>query len=201
MIIDLDFKPSTYFVPRALEEFLVTKVKSDILRQKLITLVENGKREEFENLLKSITDFPEIQSGLEAIHPQFMGGNYLANLEPGEVEIARISINSTTLAVNCVYAKMHLGKICLRVVDEYGGETLNEPSELTVEEPLTLGDVTNFFLNACELEGTLEANFGNDLESSLDFFTASSDFYPNLDKLVREIVEQYFLTIESIETE
>ncbi len=65
MIIDLDFKPSTYFVPRAVQEFLVTKVKSDVLRQKLITLVENGKREEFQNLLKSITDFPEIQSHLE----------------------------------------------------------------------------------------------------------------------------------------
>ena len=175
--------------------------RSDVLRQKLITLADNGKHAEFKELLKLITHSPEIQSGLEAIHPQFMGGNYLSNLEPGEVEIARISIKSTTQDVNCVYAKMHSGKICLRVVDEYGGETLNEPSKLTVEEPLTLGDVTNFFLNACELEGTLEANFGNDLESSLDFFTASSDFYPNLDKLVREIVEQYFLTIESIETE
>ena len=201
MNINLDFKPSSYFIPRALEEYLLTMVKGDVLRQKLITLADNGKHAEFKELLKLITHSPEIQSGLEAIHPQFMGGNYLSNLEPGEVEIARISIKSTTQDVNCVYAKMHLGKICLRVVDEYGGETLNEPSELTVEEPLTLGDVTNFFLNACELEGTLEANFGNDLESSLDFFTASSDFYPNLDKLVREIVEQYFLTNESIETE
>ena len=201
MKINLNFKPSSYFIPRALEDYLLTMVKGDVLRQKLITLANNGKHAEFEELLELITHSPEIQSGLEAIHPQFMGGNYLANLEPGEVEIARISINSTTQDVNCVYAKMHSGKICLRVVDEYGGETLNEPSELTVEEPLTLGDLTNFFLNACELEGTLEANFGNDLESSLDFFTASSDFYPNLDKLVREIVEQYFLTNESIETE
>ena len=201
MSINLDFRPTTYFIPHALDEYLITRVKGDVLRQKLITLAANGKHAEFEELLELITHSPEIQSGLEAIHPQFMGGNYLANLEPGEVEIARISIKSTTQDVNCVYAKMHSGKICLRVVDEYGGETLNEPSELTVEEPLTLGDLTNFFLNACELEGTLEANFGNDLESSLDFFTASSDFYPNLDKLVREIVEQYFLTIESIETE
>ena len=201
MNINLDFKPSSYFIPRALEEYLLTMVKGDVLRQKLITLNDNGKHAEFEELLKLITHSPEIQLGLEAIHPQFMGGNYLANLEPGEVEIARISINSTTQDVNCVYAKMHSGKICLRVVDEYGGETLNEPSELTVKEPLTLGDVTNFFLNACELEGTLEANFGNDLESSLDFFTASSDFYPNLDNLVREIVEQYFLTNESVDTE
>ena len=201
MNINLDFKPSSYFIPRALEEYLLTMVKGDVLRQKLITLANNGKHAEFEELLELITHSPEIQSGLEAIHPQFMGGNYLANLEPGEVEIARISIKSTTQDVNCVYAKMNSGKICLRVVDEYGGETLNEPSELTVEEPLTLGDLTNFFLNACELEGTLEANFGNDLESSLDFFTASSDFYPNLDNLVRQIVEQYFLTSESIETE
>jgi hypothetical protein len=96
---------------------------------------------------------------------------------------------------------MDSGKIYLRVVDEYGGETLNEPFDLTVEEPLTLGDLTDFFLNACELEGILEANFGNDLDSSLDFFTASSDFYPDLDNLIREIVEQCFLSKENIETE
>jgi len=194
MSINLDFRPTTYFIPHALDEYLITRVKGDVLRQKLIALVGSGEYQSSEDIFNVIAHAPEFQSDLEKLAPHFMGGNYLANLEQGEVEIARLVINSTTRDVNCVYAKMGSGKICLRVVDEYGGETLNEPSELTTEEPLSLGELTDFFLNACELEGTLEANFGNDLESSLDFFAASSEFYPDLDELIREIVEQFFLS-------
>ena len=198
MNTNLDFRPKTYFIPHAVEEYLVSRVKGDILRQKIITLVDSGEYQSFEDVFNVVAHLPEFQSHLEILAPHFMGGNYLADLEQDEVEIARISINSTTRDVNCVYAKMDYGKIYLRVVDEYGGETLNEPFELTVEEPLSLGDLTDFFLNACELEGTLEANFGNDLDSSLDFFTASSDFYPDLDNLIREIVEQCCLSKENI---
>lgn len=60
---------------------------------------------------------------LEAMHPMFMGGNYLPAAEDGEVEIARIRIASTTDDVTSVYAKCDEGVIRYRVVDDYGGDT------------------------------------------------------------------------------
>jgi hypothetical protein len=71
-----------------LEEYLVTNVKGDMLRHKLITLLDNGKFVEFEDLLKLIAHLSENQSDLEAFESHFMGGNYLTNLKHAEVEIA-----------------------------------------------------------------------------------------------------------------
>ena len=52
--------------------------------------------------------------------------NYLPNLRVGEVEIARISIESTTGDVTAVYARKLGERIHYRVVDEYEGQTLGE---------------------------------------------------------------------------
>ena len=64
------------------------------------------------------------RNALESFHPMFMGGNYLPDTEDGEVEIARISIESTTCDVTCVCARPDGGAIHYRVVDECGGATL-----------------------------------------------------------------------------
>ena len=129
---------------------------------------------------------------LESVHPMFMGGNYLPDTEDGEVEIARISIRSTTFDVTSVYAKPVDGAIHYRVVDEYGGETLQGPSSEVTSEPMTLGEFADFFLTAWPLIEVLEANYENDVESALGFFTAESDFYPELDRLCRQRVRGHF---------
>jgi hypothetical protein len=53
-----------------------------------------------------------------------MGGEYLPDLKQDEVEIARITIASTTQDVTSVFARRGKHRIYYRVVDEYGGETL-----------------------------------------------------------------------------
>lgn len=62
------------------------------------------------------------------MHPKFMGGEYLPDRNSGEVEIARITIASTTRDVTSVYAKRGKHRIYYRVVDEYNGDTLVNPS-------------------------------------------------------------------------
>jgi len=55
-----------------------------------------------------------------------MGGEYLPNLKPKEVMVARITIASTTQDVTCVYARRTKHRIHYRVVDEYSGDTLSD---------------------------------------------------------------------------
>ena len=62
------------------------------------------------------------------------------DLDDTEIEIARISIRSTTGDVTGVYARRGKGCIHYRVVDEYGGDTLTGAPERTSDKPLSLGE-------------------------------------------------------------
>jgi hypothetical protein len=190
--IDLNFRPSSYFGPQRLEQYLLSQVKGGVLKRKLQTLFEEGRHSEVKVLVGSAGISDNDRKALQAFHPMFMGGNYLPDTEHGEVEIARIRIESTTCDVTSVFAKSDKGVIRYRVVDEYDGETLAGNSETVSEKPLTLSELTDFFLIAWPLMRVLGMNFGGDLKASLDFFSAESDFYPEFDRLCRLRVSQHF---------
>ena len=186
--IDLGYRPTTYFRPRALEDYLLSKVKGAVMRRRLKALFAA----EGHGGLRALASAPGVSEAdrrvLEAIHPMFMGGNYLPDTQPGEVEIARIAIRSTTMDVTSVYARREDGVIHYRVVDEYAGDTLQGPGEATSAEPMTLGALADFFLRAWPLVDVVAGNFEDDLGEALRFFSAESDFYPDLDRLCRERV-------------
>src|ERR1039458_3029 len=190
--IDLNFRPSSYFSPRGLEQYLISRVKGGVLKRKLQTLFEEGRHSEVKALLDSKGISENGRKALEAFHPMFMGGNYLPDTEHSEVEIARIRIKSTTYDVTTVFAKFDEGVIRYRVVDEYDGETLAGKTKKITKIPLTLGKLADFFLAAWPLMDVLEMNFRGDLKASLDFFLAESDFYPDFDRLCRIRVSQHF---------
>ena len=195
--IDLEFRPRSYFRPAALEKFLISKVKGVVLRKRLSALFEAGQYEELQSLLSDVAFSVADRKALEAIHPMFMGGNYLPDTNGGEVEIARISIQSTTFDVTCVYARKEGGVIHYRVVDEYDGDTLQGPIETITTVPMALGEFADFFLTAWPLMDVLEMNFEDDVESALGFFSAKSDFYPDLGRLCRERVTEHFAPASS----
>ena len=190
--LDLAFRPKTYFRPERLERYLLSKVKGTVLRKKLKALFADGRHDELRDLVGDAAFSVADRKALESIHPMFMGGNYLPDTEDGEVEIARISIRSTTFDVTSVYARPEGGSIHYRVVDEYGGDTLQGLSETTTTSPMTLGEFADFFLTAWPLIEVLEMNFEDDVEGALGFFTADSDFYPDLDWLCRQRVCDHF---------
>ena len=190
--IDVNFRPKSYFRPQKIEQFLLSKVQNAVLRNQLEKLFDKGRHDEAVQIIQSELNSSEDLKSLEKIHPMFMGGNYLPDTDEGEIEIARISIMSTTLDVTCVYAKPVQGKIELRVVDEYDGDTLSFPTEITIENPMSLGEFTDFFLTAWPLMDVLEMNFESDVESALGFFSAQSKYYPDLDALCRERVILHF---------
>jgi hypothetical protein len=190
--IDLNYRPDNYFRPQKLERFLLSKVKGAVMRKHLQDLFDAGRHDEVQSLLTtediSVTD----SKVLESIHPMFMGGNYLPNTEDGEVEVARIIIRSTTYDVTSVYARLDGSVIRYRVVDEYLGESLSGATATQTDKPMTLGEFADFFLGAWPLIEVIESNFEDDIERSLDFFSAESEFYPDLDTLCRRRVVEYF---------
>lgn len=190
--IDLGFRPKTYFSPVRLESWLRSKVKSAAMRDRLKHLLEEGHHEEARILLEEVAFSESEQKMLESFHPAFMGGNYLPDTTFGEVEIARISIQSTTCDVTCVYARKEDGKIHYRVVDEYGGDTLQGPADAKTTAPMTLLELHDFFMKAWPLVEVLDMNFENDLNGAMSFYSVDSKFYPELEDLIDERVQEFY---------
>ena len=69
-------------------------------------------------LLNSPTNDQERQL-LGSLHPSLMGGLYLPDRAHAEVEVARVTIASTTMDVTCIFASPTAERISFRVVDEY----------------------------------------------------------------------------------
>ena len=192
--LDLSFRPAGYFWPLDLKTHVLSSIKGANRKAVVEKFFENGRGSEIppELLQSSLSD--ELRRATGAIHPALMGGEYLPDQAEDEVEIARITIESTTQDVTSVYASRDSNKILFRVVDEYGGDTLGGPAEKESSTPLTLGDLCDFFLGAWDLFSVLEMNFGGDgypPEEVLSFFSASSEFYPAFNRLVGQRVEEW----------
>ena len=69
------------------------------------------------------------------------------------MEIARLMIRSVTYDITAIYARFDNGKIHYRMADEYEGETLIEPTSLMSDNPLSLGEMRDFFLSSYSLIG------------------------------------------------
>jgi hypothetical protein len=191
--INPGFRPKTYFGPQKLEEHLLANVQGGVVRNRMREMMLAGQDREAQELIDEIgNDGGEVASYLESIHPMFMGGNYLPERQHGEVEIGRITIKSTTYDVTCVYAGWSNGKIRIRVVDEYDGDTLVGHPEMEAEKPLTMGEFADFFLGVWPFIDVVMMNAEGDLEEGLDFFWAESSFYPDFDMLLRQrVIEAY----------
>jgi hypothetical protein len=188
----LEYSPRDYFGRYDLQVELLSTVKGRARRALIKDALETG---EVDTLPDFVTT-PELESFdrqmLGRLHPMFMGGEYLSKRKPKEVEIARISIQSTTYDVTVLYARLLGQRIHYRVVDEYDGDTLEEPSTRTSTKPLTMGKMIDFFIKAWNLMNCLEGNFDQDVEEMLGFFNAESEFYPCFDQILRERVLKRF---------
>ncbi len=199
--IDLAFRPRTYFWPLGLEKQLLTHIKGVQRRAALKRLIDEGGLDRIPDVLAKAKLSEAERAAIGRIHPTLMGGEYLPDMTDDEVEIARIEIRSTTHDVTSVYARREDGRIHYRVVDEYGGDTLSGRDERDSTEPLTLGELADFFLGAWSLLDCLEMNFDTDTEQMLAFFRAFSEFYPDLDRHLRLRVIEKFPFVDEDEDE
>ncbi len=194
--IDLDYRPAGYFGPQSLEDYVLSRVKGALVKARLRELLASNEHDEVARVLREHGVPEEECRALGSVHPLLMGGNYLPGSDSGEVEIARIFIRSTTGDVTAVYARMAGPQIHYRVVDEYEGDTLEGKTTCESTQPLTLGELYDFFTSAWAFHEVLDINFEGDAGRMLDFFVAESDFYPQLDALCRVRVMEAFPMLE-----
>jgi hypothetical protein len=192
--VDLTYRPKAYFWPLGLEKQLLTHIKGAQRRATLKRLIDAGQLDQMPDILAKAKLSDAERAAIGRIHPAFMGGEYLPDMTDDEVEIARIEIRSTTSDVTSVYARRNLsdGTIHYRVVDEYAGETLSGNDERDSDEPLTLAELTAFFLGSWSLFDCLEMNFEADTEQMLAFYRGLSEFYPDFDRHLRQLVLERF---------
>ena len=117
--IDLEFRPQSYFWPLGLEKHLLSRIKGAQRKEALKALLDSGRLDDIPDFLAKSALSEEERRAIGRIHPMFMGGEYLPDMDEQEVEIARISIHSTTSDVTSVYARRTPQGIAYRVVDEW----------------------------------------------------------------------------------
>ncbi len=204
--MDLSYRPRSYFWPLGLDSHLLARVKGAERRAALQQLISAGRLDEIPGFLARSSLTESERQAIGQLHPAFMGGEYLPNLAEQEVEVARITIASTTQDVTSVFARRGKRRIYYRVVDEYGGETLSGKSTRTSTCPLTLGALERFFTGAWSIFDVLEANFsdaGYNLEQMLRFVVGiDSQFYPQLGRLYRRRIQAWAIQkARSVEAE
>ena len=140
----------------------------------------------------------EQRSQVASIHPAFMGGEYLPDRETGEVEIARITLSSTTQDVTSVYARKTHSGIAFRVVDEYDGDTLDGEPNYLGTRPMALSEITEFFMDVWNLGAVLSANFaehGYPKRKVKALVNGSSSFYAQFGQAIQFWIDQWLLTV------
>ena len=144
-------------------------------------------------LLEDVLD-EETRDALGAGHPSWMGGEYLPDCLPGEVEIARVVLASVLRDVISIRARRRRngGRILYRVVDEYGehgepGWTCRPASSV---RPLTMAQLVELIETARSpqfdvgdgplTEGLRDFQVDSDPRDLVGFVTVESEFYPDL---------------------
>ena len=204
----LDYRPATYFWAQDLKVQLPSDISGAERRRLYKLALEAG---DDTSLFLQDPDFSagqldrNLRGAWGAIHPSHLGGEYLPRRRSEEVEIARIVIDSTTRDVISVSARRGKNRIYYRVVDEYDGDTLGPKSTRTSKQPLTLGELVDFFLGGWDLLDCLHWNFEGDgfPRRAVHRFLLEieSDFYVDFDDEVRCRVDDWLETKAQSETE
>ena len=199
--IDYDQRPTSYWNDETLEQAILKNIKGDFRREEIRKAIAAGTLEAIpEEILKEALS-ENVRRFTGRIHPRFMGGEYLPDLEATEVEIARIALRSTTFDVISVRARRTAkGTILYRVVDEYEGDF--QLSRKRSKKPMGLREMI-VFLEQTGLEGMrggLMLGYNNMNADYMDrsewpdlrnFTRISSEFYPQLYEHCEQVFDDW----------
>ena len=96
---DLKYRPHSYWGPQDLETHYGARAKGELRRQAGLALLDEGIADEG-MLTSSLSDNERTAVG--RLHPWFMGGEYLPDYMSNEVELARVTMKSTTMDVTII---------------------------------------------------------------------------------------------------
>ncbi len=202
--VDLPFRPDTYWpeslTPHQLLSRIQGRVRQDMARR---IFEEQGFTGLNAFLAREELDEGEREAW-GAMHPDFMGGEYLPSLEEDEVEIVRVSLASVTADQISVRARPADGFIRYRIASEYDDDEdmrYQLPFDQS-KQPLTLAELVQL-IDGTYIPGNtypgglviepLELNYdsGGDLDSLLGFISIDSQFYPELATYYERVVEEW----------
>ena len=195
---DLDFRPGSYFLHREAAPALLQDIKGEQRRAMARDALESGR--EIDPRFYGEDAPPSVQNLMERVDPRWMGGEYLPDYLPGEVEIARIVLASVTQDVVSVRARRRRSgqRILYRVVDEY--ETPIDFAPRSSAKPLSFGQLVTLVDSIdlgrdggegrTYLEETLHGMPDSTLDVMVDFVTVESLFYPGLGAHFAEVAER-----------
>jgi hypothetical protein len=193
------FRPDSYWEDNDPLAAILRNVKGTNRRQMIRDYWNAGHIEDLDPALLADETDPGFRNFLECLHPSFMGGEYLLDLLPTEVEIARIELQSTTSDVISIRARHEPGSahIHYRIIDEY--DTTFEIDPETSAEPLTHDELVRLIDTVDQGDGgglaivynQSNLDSGSDADSLRNFTNVRSDFYPDLFDHYDHIHEQW----------
>ena len=196
--INYQFRPDSYWVDKGIRQSILRDVKGTQRRRIIDKALRSGRFDQVQDVLVDAEIPNKLRQKLGAIHPCFMGGEYLPGSLEDETEIARIDLESTTSDVISIRARADEGLIYYRVVDEYKGEfTLGCESS---EEPFSLKEFVDFIegTDLIGLSGPISLAYnefnmdGAVSRSELRYFTTiSSDIYPQLNEHYEHVFDEW----------
>jgi hypothetical protein len=165
-----------------------------------------GQLERLDEVLLQDELDEEDRRGLGLTHPSFMGGEYLPTYLPGEVEIARICLRSTTSDVISLRARPTPSGIAYRIEDEYEGKFTLPITQS--KDPLTLEELVRQFEEGSldQLPGNLATGYNDynaewqDRESLRHFTRIESNIYQQLGRHFEAVFEDWVLEGREEET-
>jgi hypothetical protein len=191
--IDFEFRPESYSQPLPLSTYLRTTLRGVRRRVLLEKYIASGQLDRNPELvLQALLPAGEQQIA-ERLESAWKGVVTLAEPPGQEIEIARITVQSTIWDVTAVYASRTDDGYRYRVVDEHDGATLERVREHRWSHPLCLGQLINFFLDIFRLDRCIELNFADDPhpEKALSFASGESAFYPEFGRFIFEEIEDW----------
>jgi len=195
------FRPASYWEETDPLSTILRNITGENRRQMITDYWQAGKIEELDPALLRDEAPPDTVRRLGRIHPSFLGGEYLPPYLPGETEIARICLQSTTSDVISLRARPLPQGIGYRCVDEYQGVfTLPIP---TSAEPLTLRELTRQFTEGRldELSGGLALGYNElnaeytEAEELRHFTRISSRIYRQLEAHFEHVFDDWLATL------
>ena len=189
--IKYGFRPKSYWDEDNVLQALLRDVKGAERRKMIKYVYKEGNFQELEETFTKPSLSEDERKRLGAIHPMFMGGEYLPDCNSGETEIARVTLRSTMQDVIGIRAKEEDGELHYSVTDEYDDHKFRLWRDTSLE-PFSLKDLIEFLDKSSQglgYPGGLSLSYNNsnadsglDRKSLEDFTTISSEIYPQLEE-------------------
>jgi hypothetical protein len=194
--IDLDYRPH-YFWAADLKVQLPSSIVGEARRQLVRTLVTSDAP--IPDGLDAVVLDDDTRQMWGRIHPSNMGGEYLPSLRKGEVEIARISLESVTADQISVRARRMGRRIGYCVVDEYPDALTYVCHPTSSVSPLSLGELVALMETAREGGSiiipilAMNVRGGSTPTEFATFITVTSDFYADLGPYYRALTDAWLV--------